>query len=81
MAAKPRTGWIIEIVSGIHLIDVGRTFYRMGHGDYATLFLVNTHVIATRKRARQLAFSNFTEVVRKVELDELGRATHIIPGR
>lgn len=77
-----RTGWIIEVVSGVHLQEFGRSFYTMvEEDDYATLLLVNAHVLATRKRARMLAFSNGTEVVRKVELDEQGRAVQIIPGR
>ena len=80
-ATATRTGWIIEVTSGIHLVSVGRTFYRnSSEQSYGTLMLSEATVYGTRKDARVLKY-NETEVVRKVELDELGRATHIIPGR
>ena len=80
-ATATRTGWVIEVTSGVHCIEIGRTFYRnIAELPYGTLTLFDATVYSTRKTARQLWY-RATEVIRKVELDELGRATHIIPGR
>ena len=78
---KAKTGWIIEIVSGLLRSEYGRTFFG-SNSKYATLVLANASVIKSRWRARSLASdAKGEEVVRKVELDEHGRAVQIIPGR
>ena len=79
-ATATSTGWVIEVVSGVHCDELGRTFYSKGD-TYGTLWLEDAHTYETRKEARDLKFEDGTEVVRKVELDDRGRATHIIPGR
>lgn len=73
-----RTGWVIEIVRGTLRLAIGRSFYIMER-SYRSLVLNEAVVFEDRKTARHLKSAD--EVVRKVELDELGRATHIIPGR
>ena len=75
-----KTGWIIEIVNGLHKLRIdGRSFYS-GTEQYATRFLAQAYVLPIRRRARGMVWST-NEVVRKVEVDESGRAVKIIPGR
>ena len=82
MARKTKTtGWIIEIVSGCFRQEFGRSFYKRGNRGYSTICLVEADVSKTRKLARNLSYDDVDEVVRKVKLDDKGRAVQIIPGR
>ena len=73
-----RTGWIIEIVGGVHLKE-GLFYSRHAGAIYSTNDIRRADVKNTRRAARVLKYE--TERVRKVELDENGRAVKIIPGR
>jgi hypothetical protein len=79
MMVAIKTSWIIEVVRGLNRKEFGRTFYS-GCGKYGTLLLAEADLSDTRRAARDLAYGG-TEVVRKVELDENGKAFRIIKGR
>ncbi len=72
-----KTGWVIEMKKNS---DHHPGFYARSQNCYCHEDVTKAKVCSSRRKARDSVYTS-TEVVRKVEVDDSGKAIKLIPGR